>query len=131
MGVYGYFRLKELLPTARRVWFEVEQDEIWSKKGDVTVISGLTLVTDPPALLRQLNRFLQRKHLAAWFIDSPPSAIRFGRALPALFSVYELRVILPGGKASNSRWSIAFNQSAFFLSSLYWGKSGSSETLIV
>ena len=131
LGVYGHFWLKELLPEARRVWFEVGQDEIWSKKGDVTVISGLTLVTDPPARLRQLNRFLQRKHLVAWFIDSPPSTIRFDRALPALFSVYELRVILPGGKASNSRWSIAFNQSAFFLSSLYWRKSGSSEALIV
>jgi hypothetical protein len=131
LGVYGHFHLKELLPEARRVWFEVGQDQIWGKKGDITVISGLTLATDLPAPLHQLNRYLQKKRLVAWFTDSPPSTIRFSRALPALFSVYELRVILPGGKASNSRWSIAFNQSAFFLSSLYWRKSSLSEAFIL
>ena len=131
MGVYGHFRLKQLLPDTRRVWFEAGQDEIWGKKGDVTVVSGLTLVTDPPVLLRQLNRFLQRKRIVAWFIDIPPSTIRFGRALPALFAVYELRIILPGGKSSSSQWSIAFNQNAFFLSSLYWKLRGTSEALIV
>jgi hypothetical protein len=129
--VYGYFQLKQLLPEARRVWFEVGQDEVWGKKGEVTVISGLTLVSDPPAPLRQLNRFLQRKRLVVWFIDTPPATIRFGRTLPTLFAVYELRVILPGGKTSSSRWSIAFNQSAFFLSSLYWKLRGTSEALIV
>jgi CRISPR-associated endonuclease/helicase Cas3 len=131
LGVYGHFHLKGLLPEARRVWFEVGQDEIWGKKGDITVISGLSLATDLPAPLRQLNRFFQKKRLVSWFTDSPPSTIRFGRALPALFSVYELRVILPGGKASNSRWSIAFNQTAFFLSSLYWRKSGLNEAFII
>lgn len=131
LGVYGHFRLENLLPGTRRVWFEVGQDEIWGKKGDVTVISGLTLATDPPAPLRQLNRFLQRKRLVAWFLDTPPAAIRFGRALPALFAVHEFRVILPGGNVSKGRWSIAFNQSAFFLSSLYWKMNGPNESLIV
>jgi CRISPR-associated helicase Cas3 len=131
LGVYGHFRLKQLLPDTRRVWFEVGQDEVWGKKGDVTVISGLTLITDPPAPLRQLNRFLQRKRIVVWFIDTPPSTIRFGRALPALFAVHELRIILPGGITSNSQWSIVFNQNAFFLSSLYWRSHGSSEALIV
>jgi hypothetical protein len=131
LGVYGHFRLKRLLPDTRRIWFEVGQDEVWGKKGDVTVISGLTLVTDPPAPLRQLNRLLQRKRIVAWFIDTPPPTIRFGRALPALFAVHELRIILPGGKTSNSQWSIAFNQNAFFLSSLYWKSHRSSEALIV
>src|SRR5262249_47246766 len=114
-----------------RVWFEIGQDEVWGKKGDVTVISGLTLATDPSAPLRQLNRFLQRKRLVAWFLDTPPTAILFGRALPALFAVHELRVILPGGNASRSRWSIAFNQSAFFLSSLYWKMDKSSDEALI
>ncbi len=131
LGVYGHFRLESLLPGTRRVWFEVGQDEIWGKKGDVTVISGLTLTTDPSLPLRQLNRFLQRKQLVAWFLDTPPGAIRFGRALPALFAVHELRVILPGGKASASQWSIAFNQSAFFLSSLYWRINERTEALVI
>jgi len=130
LGVYGHFLLENLLPDSRRVWFEIPQDEIWGKKDDVTVISGLTVVTDPPAPIRQLRRFLQRKKLVAWFIDCPPAAIRYGRMLPALFAVHELRVVLPGGKVSQAKWSIAFNQSAFFLSSLYWKTSGQAEALI-
>jgi CRISPR-associated endonuclease/helicase Cas3 len=131
LGVYGHFRLISLLQGTRRVWFEIGQDEIWGKKGDVTVISGLTLATDPPVPLRQLNRFLKRKCLVAWFLDTSPAAIRFGRALPSLFAVHELRVILPGGSLSKSHWSIAFNQSAVFLSSLYWKRSDEAEALVI
>lgn len=130
LGVYGYFRLESLLPQTRRVWFEIPQDEIRGKKGDVTVISGLTVATDPPASIRQLNRFLQRKKLVAWFIDTPPATVRYGRMLPALFAVHELRLALPGGKVSSAKWSIAFNQSAFFLSSLYWKLDKKAEALI-
>ena len=130
LDVYGHFRLGSLLPKTRRVWFEIGREEIWGKKGDVTVISGLTMATDPPAPIRQLNRFLQRKKLVAWFIDTAPATIRFGRALPALFAVHELRVALPGGKVSQAKWSIAFNQSAFFLSSLYWKLDRKAEALI-
>ena len=131
LGVYGYFRLDSLLPQTRRVWFEIPQDEIEGKKGDVTVISGLTVVTDPPSPLRQLNRFLQRKRLVAWFIDTHPTTVRFGRMLPALFAVHELRVVLPGGKMSQAKWSIAFNQSAFFLSSLYWKINASADRALI
>lgn len=130
LGVYGHFRLESLLPSPRRVWFEISQNEIQRKKGDITVISGLQLATDPHVSLRQLNRFLKRKRLVAWFIDTPPVAIRLGRTLPSLFAVYELRVILPGGKTSGTKWSIAFNQSAFFLSSLYWKTTKQNEALI-
>ena len=130
LGVYGYFRLESLLPSPRRVWFEISLDELQGKKGDIAVISGLKLATDPQVSLRQLNRFLKRKYLVSWFMDTSPAAIRLGRSLPSLFAVYELRVILPGGKTSHTRWSIAFNQSAFFLSSLYWKTTKRNETLI-
>jgi hypothetical protein len=99
----------------------------------VTVISDLSVGLDPPAPnhIRQLNRFLQRKRLVAWFMDVHPAAVRFGRALPALFPVHELRVVLHGGGAVERPWSIAFNQGAFFLSSLQWNLRNTNESRIL
>ncbi|HXH12392.1 MAG TPA: type I-D CRISPR-associated helicase Cas3' [Alphaproteobacteria bacterium] len=131
LGVYGHFRLQGLLDKARHVWFELGQDQIWGHKGEVTIISELSVCVDPPAPTRQLNRFLQRKRIVAWFLDVHPAAVRLGRGLPALFPVHELRVVLPGGGTIKQPWSIAFNQAAFFLSSLEWKLSKENETFVV
>jgi hypothetical protein len=123
LGVYGHFRLKKLLGEPRRVWFEVARNDIRRRKGKVTSISGLEIMTDPflpPQILNPLNRFLRRKRIVAWFIDKHPATIRLGRSLPPLFAIYELRIRLPGGRLSDAIWSIAFNQDAFFLDSLGW-----------
>ena len=133
LGVYGHFRLESLTDKARRVWFELGQDQVWGRKGEVTVISDLSVGLDPPDPnhIRQLNRFLHRKRLVAWFMDVHPTAVRFGRALPALFPVHELRVVLPGSGAVERPWSIAFNQGAFFLSSLQWNLRNTNESRIL
>ncbi|RMF28928.1 MAG: type I-D CRISPR-associated helicase Cas3' [Chloroflexi bacterium] len=120
LGVYGYFSLTALRDKARRVWFEVDEEEVYGRKGEVTVISGLEIVTDPGVRLRRLNRHLRRKQIVAWFIDRHPASIKLGRALPPLFEIYELRIRRPGGGLSSSVWSIAFNQDAFFVDSLGW-----------
>ena len=120
LGVYGYFRLAGLRDEARKVWFEVNEDAVYGRKAQVTVISGLEVVTEPGLRLQRLNRHLRRKQIVAWFADVHPAAVRFGRALPPLFAVYELRVRRPGGALSEQVWSIAFNQDAFFLDSLGW-----------
>jgi len=122
LGVYGYFRLTGLRDQARRVWFEVSEDAIYGRKAQVTVISGLEVVTEPGLRLRRLNRHLQRKQIVVWFADVHPAAVRFGRALPPLFAVYELRLRKPGGRLSEHPWSIVFNQDAFFVDSLGWWK---------
>ena len=43
------------------------------------------------------------------------------------FAVYELKIILTGGGYSKQSWSIAFNQDAFFLDSLYWDLKKSND----
>lgn len=122
LGVYGYFRLTGLRHEARKVWFEVSEDAVYGRKAQVTVISGLEVVTDPDLRLPRLNRHLRRKQIVAWFADVHPAAVRFGRALPPLFAVYELRLRRPGGRLSEQPWSIVFNQDAFFVDSLGWRK---------
>lgn len=122
LGVYGYFRLSGLRDNARRVWFEVSEDEVYGRKAQVTVISGLEVVMEPGLRLRRLNRHLRGKQIAAWFADVHPAVVRFGRALPPLFAVYELRLRKPGGQLSEQSWSIVFNQDAFFVDSLGWWK---------
>jgi hypothetical protein len=122
LGVYGYFRLTSLRDRARKVWFEVSEDVVYGQKAQVTVISGLEVVTEPGLHLSQLNRHIRRKQIVAWFADVHPAAVRFGRALPPLFAVYELRVRQPGGALSEQPWSIVFNQDAFFVDSLGWWK---------
>jgi len=120
LGVYGFFSLTGLLGKGRKVWFEVDDDEVRGRKAQVTVITGLQLVTEPSTCLRRLNRLLRRKQIVAWFLDRHPASIKLGRALPHLFAVYELRVRRPGGALSEQKWSIAFNQDAFFVDSLGW-----------
>jgi len=131
LGVYGYFRLTGLRDAVRKVWFEVSEDVVYGRKAQVTVISGLEVVTDPGLRLHRLNRCLQRKQIVAWFADVGPAAVRFGRALPPLFAVYELRLRKPGGRLSEQPWSIVFNQDAFFVDSLGWWREKREDAPIV
>lgn len=119
IGVYGHFRLRQLLDNSRKVWFEIDSEETYGRKAQVTVITGLQIVTEPHLRLRRLNRFLGQKRIVAWFLDRHPATIKLGRSLPHLFELHELRVRQPGGALSSS-WSIAFNQDAFFIDSLNW-----------
>ncbi|MBN1815256.1 MAG: type I-D CRISPR-associated helicase Cas3' [Anaerolineae bacterium] len=121
LGVYGHFVLMALQDQARKIWFEISEDEVHGRKGQVTVVSGLEIVTDPELRLPRLQRHIRRKKIVAWFIDRHPASLKLGRALPPLFEVYELRVRRIGGKLSETPWSIAFNQNAFFLDSLRIG----------
>lgn len=122
LGVYGYLMLTRLREKGRKVCFEISEEELLGRKGQVTTITGLQLTTEPEVSLRRLNRRLCRKHIVAWFIDQHPASIKLGRALPPLFELYELRVRRPGGQLSQAMWSIAFNQDAFFVDSLGWFK---------
>lgn len=131
LGVYGYFVLTGLLDKGRKVWFEASEEAVYGRKAQVTVISGLEVVTDPGVRLRRLNRHLQRKQVVAWFIDRHPASIRLGRALPPLFEIYELRIHRLGGGLSDTPWSIAFNQDAFFVDSLGWHLHRDSEAIIL
>ncbi|MFQ5869757.1 MAG: type I-D CRISPR-associated helicase Cas3', partial [Candidatus Zixiibacteriota bacterium] len=131
LGVYGFFRLTGLLDRGRKVWFEIDEEEVQGRKGQVTVVTGLQLVTEPPVRLQKLNRLLRRKQIVAWFIDRHPASIKLGRALPHLFAVYELRVWQSGGALSSAVWSIAFNQDAFFLDSLPWDLRKSDEIFVI
>lgn len=131
LGVYGYFALTDLLDKGRRVWFEVSEEQVFGRKTQVTVIEGLEVATEPEVRLRRLNRHLQRKQVAAWFIDRHPTSIKLGRALPPLFEIYELRVRRPGGSLSETCWSIAFNQDAFFVDSLGWWQERQKDQAII
>lgn len=132
LGVYGYFVLKGLLDKSRKVWFEIGEDQIRGRKAQVTVVQGLEVATEPEVRLRLLNAHLRGKQIVAWFIDRHPTAIKLGRALPPLLEIYELRVRRPGGGLSNTSWSIAFNQNAFFVDSLPWRlNSDEVDTLII
>jgi hypothetical protein len=131
LGVYGYFECSELLDQARRVWFEVSEDVVYGRKAQVTVISGLQVWTDPEMPLRQLNRHLRRKRIVAWFVDRHPASIKLGRALPPLFEIYELRIRRAGGRLSDTQWSIALNQDAFFVDSLGWWQEQRQDSAIV
>ena len=131
LGVYGHFSLTALRNRARKVWFEVSEEEVYGRKGEVTVISGLEVMTDPEVRLRRLNRHLRRKQIVAWFIDRHPASIKLGRALPPLFEIYELRIRRAGGGLSQSAWSIAFNQDAFFVDSLGWHKESREDRAMI
>ncbi len=131
LGVFGFFRLTGLLDEARRLWFEIDEDGIRGKLRQVTVLEELSLATDPPAPVRLLNRVLNNKRIVAWVTDSPPNTIKFGRALPPLFAVYEMRVNRVGGGMMERAWSIAFNQDAFFLDSLWWNPRQSNDSIII
>lgn len=131
LGVYGYFALTGLLDKGRKVWFEVSEDAIWGRKAQVTVISRLEVCTEPEVRLRRLNRHLRKKNIVAWFVDRHPASIKLGRMLPPLFAIYELRIRRAGGGTSPTTWSIAFNQDAFFLDSLFWNPRHTNEILVI
>ncbi len=131
LGVYGFFVLTNLLEKTRKVWFEVSEEQVYGRKACVTVISDLQVSTDPGLRLRLLNRHLGRKQIVAWFVDQHPATIQFGRALPPLFELHELRVRRPGGALSDQIWSIAFNQDAFFVDSLGWWKEQRNDQAII
>lgn len=131
LGVYGYFSLTGLRDKGRKVWFEIGEDEILGRKGQVTTISGLELAIDPSVRLGRLNKHLRRKRIVAWFMDWHPASIKLGRVLPPLFAIYELRVRRPGGALSEQKWSIAFNQDAFFVDSLGWYKQQREDSAII
>lgn len=119
LGVYGYFKLNGLLEQGRKVWFELDIDDVSGRKGEICVVRGLQVCTDPPMRLRLLNKLLRKKAIVAWFMDKPPAQIQIGRSLPNLFAIYELHVDMGGGMPDRN-WTIAFNQNAFFLDSLNW-----------
>ncbi len=130
-GVYGFFLLTGFLDQPRKVWFEVSEEEVRSRKAQVCVVGGMEVATEPELQLRRLNRHVRRKALVSWFVDRDPASIRLGRALPPLFEVYELRLRRPGGQLSDAAWSIAFNQHAFFLDSLGWRNPQREDRAIV
>jgi hypothetical protein len=131
LGVYGYFALTGLLDKGRQVWFEVGEEELYGRQAQVTVVSGLELVTEPEVRLNRLNRHLRRKRIVAWFVDRHPASIKLGRALPPLFEIHELRVRRVGGGLSSTPWSIAFNQDAFFVDCLGWWKEQREDQAII
>ncbi|MGD1702690.1 type I-D CRISPR-associated helicase Cas3' [Dapis sp. BLCC M229] len=134
LGVYGFFKLTGLIDDSektRQVWFEIPEENIMGKVGKITTLKDLEIKTQPRIPTRLLQRTLNRKKIVAWAIDSHPKAIKLGRALPPLFEVYELKIILPGGSLSSQSWSIAFNQDAFFLDSLYWNLKKTNDIIIV
>jgi CRISPR-associated helicase Cas3 len=131
LGVYGFFQLTGLLNQSRRLWFEADEEMLIGHKGQVVLIEQLSIHTEPSVVIPGLNRRLRRKKLIAWFTDQHPSSIRLGRSLPPLFEIYPLRVVKPGGGISESVWSIAFNQNAFFLDSLYWNTRKTQTDVIV
>ncbi|MBP0040580.1 MAG: type I-D CRISPR-associated helicase Cas3' [Roseofilum sp. SBFL] len=123
LGVYSFFKLTGLIDDSektRQVWFEIPEENITGKVGKVTTFKDLEIKTNPRIPTRLLQRTINRKNFVAWIIDSHPQAIKLGRALPPLFEIYELKIIQPGGRPRSQSWSIAFNQDAFFLDSLYW-----------
>lgn len=119
LGVYGFYLMNDLLGQGRRVWFELDIEDVSGRKGEMSVVKGLKIQTEPKAGLRKLNRFLRKKEIVAWFMDKPPTQIQIGRSLPHLFALYELHVHRWGGDI-DTNWTIAFNQNAFFLDSLNW-----------
>jgi CRISPR-associated helicase Cas3 len=131
LGVFGYFRLGELLDKGRKVWFEAGQEIVSGRKAQVTTISGLQIRCEPEVRIRQLNRFLSKKQFVTWFIDRHPASIKLGKSLPPMFELHELRVRLPGGALADQRWTIAFNQDAFFVDSLGWWKDKREDTAII
>jgi len=131
LGVYGYLSLTALRDKGRKVWFKIGEEEVLGRKGQVTTVSGLELTTDPPVGLRRLNKHLRHKCIIAWFMNQHPASIKLGRVLPPLFAIYELRVHRLSGMLSEQKWSIAFNQDAFFVDSLGWWRQQREDSAII
>lgn len=132
LGVYGYFSLTGLLDKGRDVYFELDEDEIIGKVGEITTISGLEIATEPElgSRIRHLNKYLSRKHIVAWFVPQHPAYIKLGRGLPPLFEVYELRIRC--WHSLSRPYSIVFNQDAFFVDSLSgWHKEKRENRAII
>lgn len=133
LGVYGYFSLTGLLEKNRKVWFELPEEQVHGRKGQITVVTELQICTEPEVRLKQLNRHLERKQIVAWFVAKHPNYIKLGRGLPHLFEVYELQVLRPSGQYSSTTYSIVFNQDAFFIDSLggWWKEQREDEAIIL
>ena len=134
LGVYGYFEINGFLNNARRVWFEIDYDELDPaifNTEDVTTIQGLSLCTDPPTNLRRLNKLLERKELVCWVSERGTTGLRFSKALPALFQMYELKPVGRTGLRSRNSWSIAFNQNAYFMNCLWFKNPSTSKAYII
>lgn len=131
LGVYGYFDINGFLEKPRKVWFEIDSDDLDTNfvTEDVTKIQGLTVKTDPPTNLRRLNKLFERKEFVCWASERNASGIRFSKSLPALFQLYELRIVGRTGLRSKNSWSIAFNQNAYFMNCL-WFKKQMSDAFI-
>ena len=125
LGIYGYFELQGFLEKARKIWFEVDRDDIVMNNfttEDVAKITGLSIGSDDPSIerrLRRLNRLLRRKEFACWVSPRSPASLQFRKSLPTLFQLYELKPIGRSGKEGNS-WTIAFNQNAYFMNCLWF-----------
>lgn len=125
LGIYGYFELRSFLDKARKIWFEIDRDDIVMNNfttEDVTRITGLSIGSDDPAIerrVRRLNKLLRRKEFVCWVSPRSPSSLQFRKSLPALFQLYELKPIGRSGKEGNS-WTITFNQNAFFMNCLWF-----------
>lgn len=130
LGVYGYFKLIQLMEETREVWFEIDEEDVSGKQAEVTVVTGLQLIAEG-VRIPALNKRLRRKKIVAWFADCHPTTIKLGRALPPLFEIYELRIRKPGGGLSKKAWSIAFNQDAFFIDCLGWHRTQRKDSAII
>ena len=131
LGVYGYFEITGFLENSRQVWFEVANDDVdpcTFSEEDVTKIQGLSIGMNPAnQQIKRLNKLLRRKEFVCWASPRKSSGIRHQKALPALFQLYELRVIGRAGKWSP--WTIAFNQNAYFMDCL-WFKQQTAKSYI-
>ncbi len=134
LGVYGYFEIDGFLDNARKVWFEIDDDELEPSEfntEDVTTIQGLSIQTDPLTNVRRLNKLLARKELVCWASERGASGIRFSKALPALFQLYELKPIRSTGLSSKRSWSITFHQNSYFMNCLWFKKQASMKSYIL
>lgn len=131
LGVYGYFEITGFLESPRQVWFQVDDDDVdpdTFSEEDVTKIQGLSIGMNPAnQQIIRLNKLLRRKEFVCWASPRKSSGIRYQKALPALFQLYELRVMARAGKWNS--WTIAFNQNAYFMDCL-WFKEHVSKAYI-
>lgn len=123
IGVYDYIDLNDILDEPRKVWLEVFEDELPEEfDKELCQIKSLEIATEPSVNLPWLSRTIGKKSLVCRIVREKPWTLRFSKALPPLFEVYELRVKNMYG---NVRYycSIAFGQNAYFLDCLSYEDS--------
>jgi len=94
------------------------------RRAQVTVIERLQVRT-------KLDLPLHWKQIVTWFTSRHPDAIKLGCAMPPLFEVRKLRIRHPDGARSETPWSIAFNQDAYFLDSLGWWQVRKEDDVLI